>query len=71
MIVKSGAESPHRFQTMQISPATFSDASLGQMIADLCAQHVNLTGTRKERNASYLKELCAEVVRRGACLTLT
>jgi len=70
MIRESGAESLHRFQIMTISPVAFSVESLGLMIADLCTQHPNLTGARKERNAAYVKELAAEVARRGAHCTL-
>ena len=45
---------------------TLTDASLSMMIADLCTQHTKLTGTRKERNAVRLKELCTEQSRRAA-----
>jgi hypothetical protein len=64
----SGGESrpvPIASQTVTYAtPAAFSDASLSQMIADLCAQHVKLTGVRKERNAAYLKDLSLEQSRR-------
>lgn len=49
---------------MNIPPATLSDANLSMMISDLCAQHVKLTGARKERNGAYLLELCTEQARR-------
>ena len=55
---------------MAISSTIFSDESLSLMITDLCAQHPNLTGARKERHASYIKELAAEVARRDARYTL-
>lgn len=45
---------------------TLTDTSLSMMITDLCAQHTKLTGTRKERNAARLKELCTEQARRAA-----
>jgi hypothetical protein len=51
---------------MRIPTTTMSDASLSMMIADLCAQHPKLTGIRKERNATYLKELVIEQQRRAA-----
>ena len=49
---------------MTLPLSSLSDANLSQMIADLCAQHVNLTGIRKERNASNLLNLCLEQDRR-------
>jgi hypothetical protein len=49
---------------MSLPPSMLSDANLSMMISDLCAQHVKLTGERKERNGAYLKELCLEQSRR-------
>lgn len=56
----------NRTGPMFIPTATLTDASLNMMIADLCAQHTNLTGARKDRNAARLKELCTEQARRAA-----
>ena len=51
---------------MFIPTANLTDANLGMMIADLCAQHVKLTGANKARNAARLKQLCTEQARRAA-----
>lgn len=56
----------NRTGPMFIPTATLTDANLSIMIADLCAQHVKLTGANKERNADRLKQLCTEQARRAA-----